>query len=368
MSKPKETVKAFTTRMLALALMTSLLISLGTPLTYLCFAWKAKQAETIALAQQIARETQAIIISNPDAKQHTLLQLNNLASFYQQRPDTKHVKIAANRFTSEALDTPFSPSFFDIIHRVDIFCRGTTQGYIEVTTSTTGIMVSTVILTGIFLGLGLLINTLLYRLPVSIVDENEKKMTVLINKLKTTTEELTKTKHQLEQTTIIDCKTGLYNACQSTKRLEEEIAKISLYGGSLAVLMLDIDHFRQYNDHSGHKGGDEAISTIALLIKKLIRTNDLIGRFCGDKFIVILPDIDYNQAISTADRLRSSIAKHRFPEAEFLPSGKLTVSIGGTMYDGSVSLTPQQIFVQAEHALRQAKNSGRNKVVIFQAT
>lgn len=354
--------------MLALALLTSLLISLGTPLTYLCFAWKAKKAETISLAQQLARETQAIIISNPDAKQHTLLQLNNLASFYEQQPDIKHVKIAANRFTSETLDTPYSPSFFDIIQRVDIFCRGTTQGYIEVTMGTTGIIVSTVILTGIFLGLGLLTNTLLYRLPVSIVDESDKRMASLIEKLKATTEELNKTKHLLEQTTIIDSKTGLYNACRSTKRLEEEMAKISLYGGSLALLMLDIDHFRQYNDHSGHKGGDEAISTIALLIKKLIRTDDLVGRFCGDKFVVILPDVDHNQTVATADRLRSSIEKHRFPEAELLPSGKLTVSIGGSMYDGSVSLTPQQIFVQAEQALSQAKKLGRNKVVIFQAT
>lgn len=367
MSKVKEPLKTFVTRMFTLALVTFFLISFCTPLTYLCLARKGKQAEAAALAHQIACETQAILISNSDAQQQNITPLNNLVTLYQQRPDIKQIKIATSHSTIESSSLALPPSFFDIIQRVDITFRGITLGYVEVTLTTATILISTVLLTGIFFGLGLLINTLLYRWPVGIVSENEKDLQIMADKLKAATDELAYIKNLLEQTALIDCKTGLYNASQSVKRLEDEISKISHYGGSLAILMLDIDHFRQYNNQIGHVQGDEALITVARLLKGHIRGNDVAGRYGGEEFIIILPDIEQNQALTTADRLRTSIERYPFPDEEQLPDGLLTVSIGVSIYVGG-SLTAQQFIMQAEQALQQAKSAGRNRTVIFQAT
>ncbi|XER11951.1 hypothetical protein SATMO3_21330 [Sporomusa aerivorans] len=353
--------------MFVLALATGILISLSTPLTYLCLAWKTRQAETAALTHQIAREAQEIIISNSDNLEYTVLQLNNLVARYQQKPDIKHIRITTHRITSEAALTTTPPSLFDTVQRADINVRGTTPGYVEITATLASTIMSTTLLLGIFLGLALLTNMLLYCLPVSIVDENSTILRNMSDKLKRTADELSHVKSILEQTALLDCKTGLYNASQCIKRLDEEMNRILRYGGAVTLLILDIDHFRIYNDLHGHIQGDEALVTLAMLLKTQIRSNDLAGRFDGEKFFVVLPDLEKNQAVTTADRLRASIAIHPFPNVEQLPGGKLTASIGMSIYAGG-SLTSQQFIEQADQALAQAKNSGRNKVVIYQAS
>lgn len=353
--------------MFALALITGFLISLCTPLTYLCLSWKNKQSETASLAHQIAKEAQEIIIVNQDARQTGLTQLNNLAAFYQQKSDIRHIKVITHWSSSDAPAAASPSSLFDITQRVDIVVRGTVHGYAEVTVTAVSVIMSTMLLFGIFLGLALLTNTLLYRLPVSIVDANSKTLRTMSDKLKKATDELAHVKGMLEQTALLDCKTGLYNASQSIKRLDEEMSKINRYGGVLTLFMLDIDYFKQYNDRHGHIQGDEVLVTLAMLLKTQIRTNDLAGRFDGEKFILILPDLEQNQAATTADRLRACVELHSFPAEEHLPGGRLTVSIGMSIYAGG-PLTSQQFIEQADQALLMAKNSGRNKVVIFQAS
>ncbi|MDF2875714.1 MAG: diguanylate cyclase domain protein [Sporomusa sp.] len=367
MPKDKKFGKLLATRMFVLALITGLLISLCTPLTYLGWAWRAKQADTAALAQQIAREAQEIIISNPDAHQHNLQLLNRLVSHYQQKPDIKHLKIATNWLNSESSATTPSPSIFDVTRRVDLTFQGTPYGYIELTATATSVIMSTMLLVGIFFGLGLLTNTLLYRLPVGIISENEKDLDIMTAKLKNKAAELAHVQNILEQASFIDCKTGLCNTSQSIKFLDEEMAKISSYGGSLSVLMMDIDHFKQYNDHSGYTQGDEVLVTISTLLKTYIRNNDLAGRFGGEEFIIILPDVDKTQAVATADRLRVSIEKYPFPNEEHQPANRITVSIGICTYTGG-PLSVQQLIAQVEQALQQAKNDGRNTVSIYQTT
>jgi diguanylate cyclase (GGDEF)-like protein len=360
-------LKSFSARMFALALITGFLISLCTPLTYLCLAWKNKQSETAALAHQIAKEAQEIIICNQDSRQTGLSRLNDLAAFYQQKPDIRHVKLITHWSSSGAPAAASPSSLFNITQRVDIVARGIVHGYVEVTVTAASVIMSTVLLFGIFLGLALLTNTLLYRLPVSIVDENSKTLRTMSDRLKKTADELAHVNGMLAQAALLDNKTGLYNASQSIKRLDEEMSKINRYGGVLTLFMLDIDYFKQYNDRHGHIQGDEVLVTLAMLLKTQIRTNDLAGRFDGGKFILILPDLEQNQAATTADRLRACIELHPFPAEEQLPGGRLTVSIGMSIYAGG-PLTSQQFIEQADQALCLAKNSGRNKLSIFQAS
>lgn len=223
MSRGEEHSKVFATRMFFLALIVGLLISLCTPLTYLGWAWKTKEAETAALAQQIAREAQEIVINNPDMRQYHLQQLNSLVSLYQQKPDIKHIKIATNWSNSESSAGVPSPALFDIIRRVDITFRGTTHGYVEITVTAASVIMSTVLLAGIFFGLGLLTNTLIYRLPVSIIIENEKALEIVAYKLKEKTEELAHAQSMLEHNALSECKTNLNNANQLIKKLTEDI-------------------------------------------------------------------------------------------------------------------------------------------------
>lgn len=221
MSRGEENSKLFATRMFFLALIAGLLISLCTPLTYFGWAWKTKQAETVALAQQIAREAQEIVINNPDMRQYNLQQMNSLVSSYQQKPEIKHIKIATNWSNSESSAGVPAPALFDIVRRVDITFHGTTLGYVEITVTAASVIMSTVLLAGIFFGLGLLVNTLIYRLPVSIVIENEKTLEIVTHKLKEKTEELAQAHHLLEGNTnaLDECKSNLNNDNQLFKKL-----------------------------------------------------------------------------------------------------------------------------------------------------
>lgn len=367
MPKEKKIGKPLATRMFVLALITGLLISLCTPLTYLGWAWKAKQSETAALTQQIAREAQAIISSPPYGQQHNQQQLNKLASAYQHQPNIKQLTIAVNRLAGENSAPASSPSIFDITKRADIIVHGTAYGYVELTVTAAPVIMSTILLVGIFVGLGLLTNTLLYRLPVGIISETEKDLDLMTAKLKNKAAELAHVQNILEQAALIDCKTGLCNTSQSIRLLDEAMARVAANGGSLSVLMLDIDHFRHYNDRSGFTRGDEVLVTISTLLKTYIRSSDLAGRFGGEEFIIILPDVNKPQAMAAADRLRASIEKLPFPDEEHQPGHKLTVSIGISTYTGEPILV-QQLITQVEQALQYAKNAGRNTVSIYPAT
>ncbi|QDR79714.1 GGDEF domain-containing protein [Sporomusa termitida] len=367
MPKDKKIGKPLATRMFVLALITGLLISLCTPLTYLGWAWKAKQAETAALAEQIAREAQAIISNTPYEQQYNLQQLNKLTSEYRQQPNIKHLTITINRLAGETSAPAATPSIVDVTKRVDITVHGTACGYVELTSPATPVIMSTILLAGIFVGLGLLTNTLLYRLPVGIISETEKDLDLMTAKLKNKAAELAHVQNILEQAALIDCKTGLCNTSQSIKLLDEEMARVAAQGGSLSVLMLDIDHFRHYNDHSGYIRGDEVLVTISTLLKTYIRTNDLAGRFGGEEFIILLPAVNKQQAMAAADRLRASIEKLPFPDEEHQPGHKITVSIGISTYTGE-PISVQQLIAQVEQALQYAKNAGRNTVSIFPTT
>ncbi|MDF2569842.1 MAG: diguanylate cyclase domain protein [Sporomusa sp.] len=223
MSRDNEHCKVFVARMFILALITGLLISLGTPLTYLSWAWKAKQAETGALAQQIAREAQEVIIYKSDMNQNNLQQLSSLVLLYQQKPDVKYVKIATNWSNSESQAVSPSPALFDIIRRVDITFHGTTHGYVEIIVNAASVVMSTVLLAGIFFGLALLINTLMYRMPLSIINENEKALEIVFDKLKKTSEELAHVQSMVKESELLECKTNLSNANQLIKKLNEEV-------------------------------------------------------------------------------------------------------------------------------------------------
>jgi len=161
---------------------------------------------------------------------------------------------------------------------------------------------------------------------------------------------------------LTDSLTGLYNRRYLEVHLEKLLSKNEEAKKTLAVLVLDIDHFKQVNDTHGHNVGDEVLKTFADRLTDKLRSFDLVARLGGEEFVVILPDVTEDRAHMVAERLRASIAEEPFPCA--VPDGQLSIStsIGGVLIsDGGHD--PHNVLGRADKCLYEAKEGGRNQTV-----
>lgn len=150
--------------------------------------------------------------------------------------------------------------------------------------------------------------------------------------------------------------TGLQNRRRTTERLEAEIARARRYGTKLSLLLCDVDHFKQVNDQFGHNVGDEVLVRVAATLSETLRQVDLVGRWGGEEFLVLLPDTDGEGARVVAERLRKAVES--LPPFPGGPS-KVTSSIGIASYNGEDN---SAVFVdRADQALYRAKKAGRNR-------
>jgi diguanylate cyclase (GGDEF)-like protein len=140
--------------------------------------------------------------------------------------------------------------------------------------------------------------------------------------------------------------TGLPNRRVLAEQLDRELTSSSRHVRSMSVIMLDLDHFKSYNDTHGHQAGDRLLASVAAAWAGEVRSIDLIARYGGEEFIVILPDCAVEEAIITADRLR-----HVIPGDATASAGVATLEIGDTA---------AQLIGRADHALYHAKTAGRN--------
>ena len=155
-----------------------------------------------------------------------------------------------------------------------------------------------------------------------------------------------------------DAITELYNHRHFHERIDQEIARGSRFGSIFSLVMLDIDHFKAFNDNYGHMAGDEVLRRVGRCIEGSIRTVDMAFRYGGEEFAVILPGTRLSDAYKAAERIRNTI------EAKASPSTiPVTASLGVSSWpiDG---MTKQDIIGRADTALYQAKQSGRNRVVL----
>ncbi len=130
----------------------------------------------------------------------------------------------------------------------------------------------------------------------------------------------------------------------------------------LSILLFDIDHFKHYNDTNGHLAGDKLLHELAQTVQESIRKEDILGRFGGEEFLLILPNTTLAEALPVANKIRTMIARRPFPFADRQPMGALTISGGVAEYPhhGTDAASLQQA---ADSALYEAKRSGRNRVV-----
>ncbi len=168
---------------------------------------------------------------------------------------------------------------------------------------------------------------------------------------------------------LTDSLTGVYNRRYVDRRLLEEVARARRAGYQFSCMYIDIDHFKHVNDSVGHLGGDEVLREVAGRIKAELRQSDALGRFGGEEFVVLLIDADLTSAMTVAERIRASMEDTKF----ILSTGldlRVTVSIGvanlnNTAQGDSIENTALQLLAKADHALYEAKQSGRNRVISF---
>ncbi len=172
---------------------------------------------------------------------------------------------------------------------------------------------------------------------------------------------------ELRRLSITDPLTGLLNRRYLLDRLEEELSRSQRHGRLFSLLMLDIDGFKDYNDTFGHPMGDRALKAISEAILNSVRSIDIVSRYGGDEFMVILPETDKALAVSIAERLKSDVGKtelaNSLTDAGLSPSN-LTLSIGIASYpeDGN---TTEMLIEHVDKALYLAKNKGRNRIEVF---
>lgn len=161
---------------------------------------------------------------------------------------------------------------------------------------------------------------------------------------------------------LTDSLTGLYNRRYLEVHLEKLIESNAQSNKALAVLFLDIDHFKGVNDTHGHQVGDEVLKVFAERLRNGVRSFDLVSRLGGEEFVVILPDVSQERAHMVAERLRKAIANEPFPCSAENGQLSITTSIGGaTINNGGHSV--HAILERADKCLFEAKNSGRNCTV-----
>ena len=165
---------------------------------------------------------------------------------------------------------------------------------------------------------------------------------------------------QVVELSLTDSLTGLRNRRYFELFLQAEVTRSQRYGRDLSVIMIDLDHFKKYNDAFGHPAGDEALQRVAEGIRCGARRElDIVARFGGEEFIVILPETGVKSAMDVAEKIRNSIAGLRNVKC------RITVSIGVAAVQGG-ECNAEELIRRADQALYQAKHKGRNRVCIFE--
>ena len=166
---------------------------------------------------------------------------------------------------------------------------------------------------------------------------------------------------KLEALSTTDELTGLNNRRELNRLFELEFQRARRYGLPISCLMIDIDHFKKFNDTHGHRFGDKVLAKVAAIMEETSRDSDIVGRYGGEEFLAVLPHTGARSARACADKIRSAVEAHVFKRGR--SEVRVTVSIGVcTMSRGAEGHT-HDLVSSADGALYKAKERGRNRVV-----
>lgn len=172
----------------------------------------------------------------------------------------------------------------------------------------------------------------------------------------------------VREISIIDGLTQVFVRRHFFERFSEELKRALRFRFPISVLMVDVDHFKSYNDKFGHLVGDKTLREVAQVIRENVRRVDVIGRYGGEEFIVVAPEIGRSGGIDLAERIRSAVAKKKFQLYD--EEAQITVSVGVSSFPENISQHPNdsmenltRLIDKADEALYRAKQEGRNRVM-----
>lgn len=169
---------------------------------------------------------------------------------------------------------------------------------------------------------------------------------------------------QTKELSITDPLTRVHNRRYLQERLEQELSRAQRYSHPLSVLLIDIDHFKLFNDCNGHLQGDQLLRQLAAVLQRHTRQADLVARFGGEEFVIVLPEIDADDGRTVAEKLRLTVEQTPFEGEAALPSGQLTISVGVATFPADAQ-EAVQLLELADRGLYLAKQRGRNCVAHF---
>lgn len=166
----------------------------------------------------------------------------------------------------------------------------------------------------------------------------------------------------IQEAANVDDLTTVFNKRHFQERMGEEIRRAQRDGTGLSLLLIDIDHFKNYNDTNGHLAGDDVLKKMGQILKASVREDDFVARYGGEEFVLLYPGAPKALASRLAEILRRDVESRTFPGRELQPLGALTISGGVASFpeDGTSDV---DLIRAADQALYQAKNSGRNRII-----
>ena len=167
---------------------------------------------------------------------------------------------------------------------------------------------------------------------------------------------------QLEDLATLDGLTNVYNRRHFNELATREVYRLQRYGGALTLIVLDLDHFKRVNDTHGHLAGDAALRTVAQTCRGVLRQSDILGRFGGEEFVILLPETDRTAAAALAQKLRTALEQQRiqYEDRSFV----VTASFGVAGVTTSTDASLEELFRSADQAVYEAKETGRNRVCV----
>jgi diguanylate cyclase (GGDEF)-like protein len=170
---------------------------------------------------------------------------------------------------------------------------------------------------------------------------------------------------EIYRLTIIDALTGIHNKRFLLEFLDRELARSARHQRPLALVLLDLDHFKNVNERHGHLGGDYTLREMAACVKEAIRKEELFARYGGEEFAIVLPETTREGAVELAERIRGLVESHPFTYEDEL--FHITVSLGVYATLGDEALTPNELIRRADEQLFLAKDAGRNRTCFTDA-
>ena len=175
--------------------------------------------------------------------------------------------------------------------------------------------------------------------------------------------ELKQIRDHLARLAMRDGLTGLFNRRHLDQTLQQECERVGRGGKDLSLLMIDVDHFKRYNDSMGHQAGDDCLRHVgAALQRPLHRKSDVAARYGGEEFVAVLPATSAGEAFRMAEAIRLSVWDAALPHPDS-PFGRVSLSVGVATVSGGTRVTPDGLLGSADAALYRAKAEGRNRSV-----